>query len=287
MDIQMPIMDGYTATKKIHEHSKLQQLPIIALTAGAFKNQRENAYEAGMNGFIPKPFEVNLLVSEIQRLTPNHQYHLNPALISSDAIEISRQNIPIFCGAIDYARGLEQWKSPEIYQKYLGIFSRDHHEDPIKLEEAISAGDYQKANNITHKLKGASTALALNEIADNLTKIERNLIDNTPLIENVNALKLLMKITCEEIARYQCTFVTSISDALIPANKIVSDSLIELATALESDDLTLIEEILFVSSSIIPKVQFQSIVESVESFDLRGAEKLVAALILNLDHSGK
>jgi hypothetical protein len=69
MDVQMPVMDGYTATQHIRSLPELHDLPIIALTAGAFKKHRATALAAGMNDFIAKPFDVNELVGCIQRLT--------------------------------------------------------------------------------------------------------------------------------------------------------------------------------------------------------------------------
>jgi len=69
MDVQMPVMDGYTATQHIRTLPELHDLPIIALTAGAFKSHRATALAAGMNDFVAKPFEVDELVGCIQRLT--------------------------------------------------------------------------------------------------------------------------------------------------------------------------------------------------------------------------
>lgn len=69
MDVQMPIMDGYAATRHIRTTLGLTDLPIVAITAGAFDNQREAALAAGMDDFIAKPFEIDDLVAALQRLT--------------------------------------------------------------------------------------------------------------------------------------------------------------------------------------------------------------------------
>ena len=67
MDIQMPIMDGYMATKKIRElpDKNKANIPIIAMTANAFEEDKRKALEAGMNGHISKPMDVDKLKSEI------------------------------------------------------------------------------------------------------------------------------------------------------------------------------------------------------------------------------
>jgi light-regulated signal transduction histidine kinase (bacteriophytochrome)/CheY-like chemotaxis protein len=67
MDVQMPILDGYAATRRIRADLGLRELPIIALTAGALSSERQRATAAGMNDFIVKPFDAETLVSGVMR----------------------------------------------------------------------------------------------------------------------------------------------------------------------------------------------------------------------------
>ncbi|UOA09668.1 response regulator [Methylobacter sp. S3L5C] len=69
MDIQMPRMDGYVATQKIRQNPDFAELPVIALTAGAFESLKNDALAAGMNDFIAKPFNVPELMTLIQHWT--------------------------------------------------------------------------------------------------------------------------------------------------------------------------------------------------------------------------
>ena len=73
MDIQMPNMDGYKAAQCIRHlnDKKKAELPIIAMTANAFAEDRKRAIDAGMNGHIAKPVEIDKLVSEISKYTEN------------------------------------------------------------------------------------------------------------------------------------------------------------------------------------------------------------------------
>ncbi|MBV0898298.1 response regulator [Faecalibacterium prausnitzii] len=70
MDVQMPIMDGYTATRKIRalDDPALAKLPILAMTANAFDEDRRNALESGMNGFLSKPIVIDDLVQELRKI---------------------------------------------------------------------------------------------------------------------------------------------------------------------------------------------------------------------------
>jgi PAS domain S-box-containing protein len=74
MDVQMPVLDGHDATRRIRLELKLSDLPIIALTAGALSSERQRAAAAGMDDYIVKPFDADALVASIlRRLKPPNQ----------------------------------------------------------------------------------------------------------------------------------------------------------------------------------------------------------------------
>ena len=70
MDVQMPVMDGYTATRQIRAlgDPALAKIPILAMTANAFDEDRRNALESGMNGFLSKPIVIGDLVQELRKI---------------------------------------------------------------------------------------------------------------------------------------------------------------------------------------------------------------------------
>ena len=73
MDVQMPVMNGYDATRAIRKLSDAAKanIPILAMTANAFEEDRKNAFVAGMNGHIAKPIDVEKLFAELQRVLAN------------------------------------------------------------------------------------------------------------------------------------------------------------------------------------------------------------------------
>ncbi len=67
MDINMPEMDGYTLTSKIRALPNMKTVPIIALTANVMKGDRERSLEAGCDGYIQKPIDIDTITTQIQR----------------------------------------------------------------------------------------------------------------------------------------------------------------------------------------------------------------------------
>ena len=89
--MRMPVMDGYEATRTIRSHSQGKKTIIIALTASAFKEQREKAIQAGCNDFVPKPFDAQTIFDKlIQHLGVKFVYESdeNLAVESPEATEI-------------------------------------------------------------------------------------------------------------------------------------------------------------------------------------------------------
>jgi two-component system, sensor histidine kinase and response regulator len=70
MDMQMPVMDGVTATMEMRKQPRLQQLPIVAMTANAMQRDRERCLGAGMNDFIAKPIDPDTLYAVLLKWLP-------------------------------------------------------------------------------------------------------------------------------------------------------------------------------------------------------------------------
>jgi len=70
MDINMPGMDGYTLTSKIKAIQKFSKIPIVAVTANVMRGDREKSLEAGCDGYIQKPIDIDTLAQQIERFIP-------------------------------------------------------------------------------------------------------------------------------------------------------------------------------------------------------------------------
>ena len=74
MDINMPDMDGYTLTAKIKSMPGFERVPILALTANVMRGDKEKTLEAGCDGYIQKPLDIDQLVREIERFLPRRTH---------------------------------------------------------------------------------------------------------------------------------------------------------------------------------------------------------------------
>lgn len=74
MDINMPDMDGYTLTAKIKSMPGFERIPILALTANVMRGDKEKTLEAGCDGYIQKPLDIDQLVREVERFLPRRTH---------------------------------------------------------------------------------------------------------------------------------------------------------------------------------------------------------------------
>ncbi|MEM8515974.1 response regulator [Janthinobacterium sp. CAN_S7] len=160
MDVQMPVMDGLQATRALRQLPQFQDLPVVALTAGAFQTQRTAALEAGVNHFISKPFDVPQTIALIARAHRRHAQAL-PALTA--VIDDVTTPVPTY-GApavIDLAQGTAQWLDEALYRRHLSRFGSTYRNSVGAMRALLAANAGDDAAALAHKLAGDAGILAL------------------------------------------------------------------------------------------------------------------------------
>ncbi|MDO8988967.1 MAG: response regulator [Sideroxyarcus sp.] len=174
MDMQMPGMDGLEATRAIRALPGCAMLPILAMTANAFDEDRERCKAAGMNDFITKPVDPDQLFGMLLRWLPTKTMVTPAPPISTETPSAELAAIP----GLDIGQGLKVLNGRiATYLRLLRQYGADHGDDMARLRERISAGEWDEARRLVHTLKGSSGNLGATGVQGLAAKLETAIQD--------------------------------------------------------------------------------------------------------------
>jgi PAS domain S-box-containing protein len=181
MDIQMPEMDGLQAARRIRAGQVRADIPIIALTAHAFEEERQRALAAGMNDFLTKPIEPPQLIAIIQRYRP-----ARPAADEAAGAPVpttptaAATGIPDIPG-IDVADGLRRMLNRQaLYEKVLRDFHARFVGEAGRIRQALAVGDSDAAARQAHSLKGTGGMVGAKGVAEQAALLEQAIKTGSP-----------------------------------------------------------------------------------------------------------
>jgi PAS domain S-box-containing protein len=156
MDVQMPELDGLDATKIIRILPGGQEIPILAMTANVFDEDRQDCLNAGMNDFVAKPVDPKILYSTIAKWLSTASSRRNAVSESDGAVEISDwQQHLLEIDGLNVERGLKNVGGKmAIYLRVLRLLVEHHQKDSQLLEEALANNDLIAMKRLAHTLKG-------------------------------------------------------------------------------------------------------------------------------------
>ena len=284
MDVQMPVMDGYTATRQMRATPRLAHIPVVALTAGAFKIHRDAAFDAGVDDFVAKPFNVDELIGVVLRLTHRERSDDEPMALDSSiaAPPDPAAAEPASAVVIDIERGLAIWRDEAVYQQYLRKFAHDYGHS---LDD-LSGIDADTASRFAHKLKGAAGNLALLEVAALAADMERALQAGDDPTDSGAKLRAALSAALASIGRYAPADPppeTPAPDCADPAQ--MAALLAQTLAACNTDNPDAVEPLLNQLNLLLPTDQLAPLRDAVQSFDFRGAEAATRALAAALNIS--
>jgi two-component system sensor histidine kinase/response regulator len=174
MDMQMPVMDGLAATIAIRKLPGFADLPIVAMTANAMRQDQEKCMAAGMNGFVAKPIDPDALLTALQDWIPA-QAGDRPAAKADPQPPGPLETIE----GIDVAAGLGRvGGNRELYFRLLDKMRLDFPTVPDRIRAALAVGDRQEAEIAAHSVKGAAGNVGAALLAESAGALEKALHDH-------------------------------------------------------------------------------------------------------------
>ncbi|REE70527.1 polar amino acid transport system substrate-binding protein [Paenibacillus taihuensis] len=193
MDLQMPVMDGYEATRLIRE--KLGgDTPIIAMTADAMKGIKERVLEVGMDAYITKPFDSIELFSVLQRVIQSSRLRGGQRQVAA-AFESEQEEQEGAVQVLQVEKAVSRLgNNKHLYRQLLQEFMTEHGDSLDWIRYAIDRRELENAQFLAHKLKEAAIFIGAYELAIAVEKVEYALINQ----ENPSFALTIMQHKFEE-----------------------------------------------------------------------------------------
>lgn len=293
MDVQMPRLDGYAATRQIRAVERWQRLPIVALTAGAFQELRDAAEASGMNDFIAKPFNVEQMLEIIHRWTTKENdfasrelaFSQSPIDTGSQPTTGDQSDLPSLFD-INLPEALEVWGQLEIYRTYLDKFVDDYADVGLIIEDACRQGNLQSASSLVHKLSGLAGTLRLPIVSKSAQELEMQLKAGEPALELVKQLQIAIDKVCTTIRGWKQSRDSSSEPEKTPyCPEVLVAAFAGLLNALETNDPDESESYMKQLRKQLDSSQLIELDRLLTEFDFRGAEALARNLLRSLNLS--
>lgn len=209
MDLQMPVMDGLTATKEIRakEEEYFKKVPILAMSARAFQKDKEECYDAGMNSYIVKPIDPTLLYEDLAKYLPiaaeGSGAPAKTVIAENNQLSEDESNFVARFSKVrnfDAAAGLYHANSNKnIYMRILHGFVRDYSGNNFELRKLIETAKFEEATRITHTIKGLCGTIGSSHVQSLGAKVEATLSQKQQNFEEYNVFEAALHDLIEDL----------------------------------------------------------------------------------------
>jgi signal transduction histidine kinase/DNA-binding response OmpR family regulator/HPt (histidine-containing phosphotransfer) domain-containing protein len=174
MDLQMPEMDGFTATRLLRADPRFKELPIVAMTAHALVEERQRCLEAGMNDHVTKPIDPDALFAALRRWVKRDRgAEPPPKPAPPKPSSVHEPALPAIDG-IDIASGLHRVAgNKRLYRSLLQQFCDKYAAAGAEIADALRAGDRTSAERLAHTVKGVAGNIGIGQVQAAAAKVER------------------------------------------------------------------------------------------------------------------
>ncbi len=201
MDIQMPDMDGVTATRKIKELGIKNLAPIVAMTAYSMKEDKERFIKSGLDDYISKPIKANELLNKIRMILNIHK--------SDQAIEIAPMEREISIINQDVVDQLKKYGGEEMVLSVFTDFEYESNEQILSCILSLNDGNYENILINLHTLKGNAGTLGIEQVSNLTIDIEAKLKEKKKIYDGLEGELNELKRKFEEFKDYYPTFLNN------------------------------------------------------------------------------
>ena len=175
MDMQMPVMDGLEATRRLRAQPRFAAMPVVAMTANAMDTDRQRCFDAGMNDFVAKPIDPERLGAVLSRWLPRRvaeEVSAEDAVQRRSANDVALPDLP----GVDVAEGVARRAgSVARFLDSLVRFREEHAEDPLRIDAALARGDRDTAHRLAHTVKSLCALIGARRAAEAAGALEEAL----------------------------------------------------------------------------------------------------------------
>ncbi len=176
MDLQMPVMDGYEATRRLRADPRYFRLPVVAMTAHAMAEERERCKALGMNAHVTKPIAPDEFFAVVASFRPRGE--VMPVSIKPNVATTKQSNAPVLpeIDGLNAVSGVQRAAGmTALYLKLLRQFTLDFADAGQQLAQMIAASQWQEAERYAHTLKGLAGTLGAEALQDQAGLLEKAL----------------------------------------------------------------------------------------------------------------
>ncbi|MCK6605041.1 MAG: PAS domain S-box protein [Ignavibacteriaceae bacterium] len=293
MDLQMPVMDGFTATVEIRAIPEYSGLPVVAMTADAIMGVKEKCLETGMQDFITKPVDPDELFRVLLKwIQPGERKGERSAGTESAGLKSGGKEdeitIPPFLH-INTHDGLARVSgNKKLYLKLLSKFAMTSETADEEIQEAIAEGNQELAVRLAHTVKGVAGNLGAVQLFEAAKKLEENLKnDINPEQKIFGKFRNNLRNVISELMEYFESLKTELGEKPAAAQaefnrEEVLAGLNRLAVMVKENDFdtaSKIEEFINTSGSFFDQNLLARLTEQIQGYDFDGASETVEKLI--------
>ncbi|MCX2982828.1 response regulator [Halieaceae bacterium IMCC14734] len=188
MDVQMPVMDGYTATRAIRANPQFTALPVLAMTANAMPQDREQGEAAGMNAYIPKPVAPDDLYAALLKWIAPGERDFDETEFAATEPAASVDELPESMPGLNLKEGLARvGGNTTLYLSLLQDLCRDYADAGEQIKATLATGDTDNAAALAHKLRGIAFNLGAGELGAAAQVIEQGIKSGSEVTEQDQA----------------------------------------------------------------------------------------------------